>query len=126
VLSGMKIQAPKELEEVPNAADLGAGEKEVVAFGLRAPNAMLILDEQIGRFFAPVLKLTFTGMAKAILHNSDYRSVWHCKGALDKYFAARNETYRRNPRRVGKKIWGKELVKPCFIPSNNCKDPNWR
>ena len=65
-------------------------------------------------------------VAKAIHHNSDYRSVDDCKAALDKYFAARNETYRRNPRRAGKKIWGKELVKPCFTQSNNCKDPNWR
>ena len=76
--------------------------------------------------FLNVIESVFSGMAKAILHNSDYRSVEDCKAAIDKYFAERNETYRRNPRRAGKKIWGKELVKPCFTPSNNCKDPNWR
>jgi transposase len=76
--------------------------------------------------FLNVIESVFSGMAKAILHNSDYRSVEDCKAAIDRYFAERNEAYRRNPRRAGKKIWGKELVKPCFAPSNNCKDPNWR
>lgn len=76
--------------------------------------------------FLNVIESVFSGMAKAILHNSDYRSVEDCRTAIDRYFAERNEAYRRNPRRAGKKIWGKELVKPCFAPSNNCKDPNWR
>jgi transposase len=76
--------------------------------------------------FLNVIESVFSGMAKAILHNSDYQSVEDCKAAIDEYFAERNEAYRRNPRRAGKKIWGEELVKPCFTPSNNCKDPNWR
>ena len=76
--------------------------------------------------FLNVIESVFSGMAKAILHNSDYRSVEDCKAAIDRYFAERNEAYRRNPARAGKKIWGKELVKPRFAPSNNCKDPNWR
>ena len=76
--------------------------------------------------FLNVIESVFSGMAKAILHNSDYRSVGDCKAAIDKYFAERNEVYRRNPKRAGKKIWGKELVRPCFMPSNNCKDPDWR
>jgi hypothetical protein len=76
--------------------------------------------------FLNVIESVFSGMAKAILHNSDYPSVEDCKAAIDRYFAERNEAYRRNPRRAGKKIWGEELVEPCFTPSNNCKDPNWR
>jgi transposase len=76
--------------------------------------------------FLNVIESVFSGMAKAILHNSDYRSVGDCKAAIDKYFAERNEVYRRNPKRAGKKIWGKELVRPYFTPSNNCKDPDWR
>jgi transposase len=76
--------------------------------------------------FLNVIESVFSGMAKAILHNSDYRSVEDCKAAIDRYFAERNEAYRKNPKRAGKKIWGRELVKPCFTPSNNCKDPNWR
>jgi len=76
--------------------------------------------------FLNVIESVFSGMAKAILHNSDYQSVEDCKAAIDRYFAERNEAYRRNPKRAGKKIWGEELVEPCFTPSNNCKDPNWR
>ena len=76
--------------------------------------------------FLNVIESVFSGMAKAILHNSDYQCVEDCRAAIDRYFAERNEAYRRNPRRAGKKIWGEELVEPCFAPSNNCKDPNWR
>jgi hypothetical protein len=76
--------------------------------------------------FLNVIESVFSGMAKAILHNSDYQSVDDCRAAIDRYFAERNEAFRRNPRRAGKKIWGKELVPPGFAPSNNCKDPNWR
>ena len=76
--------------------------------------------------FLNVIESVFSGMAKAVIHNSDYQSVDECKKALDTYFAERNEYYRRNPRRAGNKIWGKELVLPSFKPSNNCKDPNWR
>lgn len=76
--------------------------------------------------FLNVIESVFSGMAKAILHNSDYRSVGDCEAAIDKYFAERNDAYRRNPRKAGNKIWGEELVRPCFNPSNNCKDPDWR
>jgi len=76
--------------------------------------------------FLNVIESVFSGMAKGILHNSDYQSAEDCRTAIDRYFAERNEAYRRNPRRAGKKIWGKELVQPCFTPSNNCKDPTWR
>ena len=76
--------------------------------------------------FLNVIESVFSGMAKAILHNSDYGSVDECKAAIDRYFEERNAAYQRNPRRAGNKIWGKELVAPWFSPSNNCKDPNWR
>jgi hypothetical protein len=76
--------------------------------------------------FLNVIESLFSGMARAVIHNSDYQSVEECKKAIDNYFAERNEYYRWNPRRAGSKIWGKELVQPSFKPSNNCKDPNWR
>jgi len=76
--------------------------------------------------FLNVIESVFSGMAKAILHNSDYPSVDDCRTAIDRYFTERNEAYRRNPRRAGNAIWGKELVQPRFVPSNYCKDPNWR
>jgi transposase len=76
--------------------------------------------------FLNVIESVFSGMAKAVIRNSDYQCVEECKIAIDAYIAERNEHYRRNPARAGNKIWGSELVQPRFNPSNNCKDPNWR
>jgi predicted nucleic acid-binding protein len=67
MLPWIKIQAPEGLDKVPTATDLGAGEKEVLALGLQVPNAVLILDERIGRLQAEVLKLTFTGTLGILL-----------------------------------------------------------
>ena len=79
-----------------------------------------------GAQFLNVIESVFSGMAKAIIHNSDYQSVSECKNAIDKYFAERNEKFLKNPKRAGNKIWGKERVKPVFDESNNCKDPMYR
>ena len=49
-------------------------------------------------------------MARAIIHNSNYQSVEECKFAIDKYFEERNSSFKKNPKRAGKKIWGKERV----------------
>jgi len=76
--------------------------------------------------FLNVIESVFSGMARAVLHNSDYQSVEECKEAIDTYFAERNESYKGHPRRPGNKIWGKERVEPSFKASNNCKDPKWR
>jgi hypothetical protein len=79
-----------------------------------------------GAQFLNVIESVFSGMARAIIHNSDYQSVDECKAAIDRYFAERNEAFRKNPKRAGKRIWGDELVEPVFKESNNCKDPRWR
>ena len=76
--------------------------------------------------FLNVIESVFSGMARAIIHNSDYQSVDECKVAIDRYFAERNTAFLENPKRAGKKIWGKELVKPVFKDSNNCKDSKYR
>jgi len=64
-------------------------------------------------------------MARAIIHNSDYKSVEECKGYIDKYFHERNQYYLEHPQRAGDKIWGKERESPVFRESNNCKDPRF-
>jgi hypothetical protein len=46
--------------------------------------------------------------------------------AIDRYFYERNIAFTANPRRAGKKIWGKERTEAVFKEENNCKDPNWR
>jgi transposase len=79
-----------------------------------------------GAQFLNVIESVFSGMARAILHNSNYGSVDECKAAIDMYFATRNQTFLEYPRRAGKKIWGKERVEAVFREENNCKDPRWR
>jgi len=49
------------------AADLGAGEKEVLALGTQVPAVVLILDERLGRLHAEALKLAFTGTMGILL-----------------------------------------------------------
>jgi transposase len=75
--------------------------------------------------FLNVIESIFSGMSRAIIHNSDYASADDAKAAIDRYFAERNAHFRENPRRAGGKIWGKERVKPEFSESNNCKDPRF-
>jgi hypothetical protein len=75
--------------------------------------------------FLNVIESVFSGMARAIIHNSDYQSVEAAKAAIDRYFRERNDYFRRHPKRAGRKIWGRERV-PCrFSEANNCKDPIW-
>ncbi len=73
--------------------------------------------------FLNVIESVFSGMARAIMHNSDYKSVEDCKGAIDRYFAERNEHFQIYPKRAGNKIWEKERNPAIFSESNNCKDP---
>jgi len=76
--------------------------------------------------FLNVIESVFSGMAKAIIHNSDYQSVEECKSAIDRYYSDRNEYFKKHPKRAGNKIWGKERVKSAFSESNNCKDPAYK
>jgi predicted nucleic acid-binding protein len=66
-LPWLTIQAPEGLDKVLAAADLGAGEKEVLALGTQVPGAVLILDERLGRLHAEALRLTFTGTIGILL-----------------------------------------------------------
>ena len=79
-----------------------------------------------GAQFLNVIESIFSGMARSIIHNSDYISVYEAKIAIDRYFGDRNEHFFRNPRRAGKKIWGQERVISGFEEANNCKDPAYR
>ena len=76
--------------------------------------------------FLNVIESIFSGMARAIIHNSDYSSLEAAKAAIDKYFEDRNSYFAAHPKRAGSKIWGQERV-PCkFSEGQNCKDPDWR
>jgi hypothetical protein len=73
--------------------------------------------------FLNVIESVFSGMCRAVIHNSDYANQDEAKAAIDRYFAERNEQFRLNPRRAGKTIWGEEREPPVFSESSNCKDP---
>jgi transposase len=79
-----------------------------------------------GAQFLNVIESVFSGMARAIIHSSDYKSVDEAKTAIDRYFAERNAQFRDHPRRAGKKLWGKEREPAVFSEASNCKDPRYR
>ena len=79
-----------------------------------------------GAQFLNVIESVFSGMARAIIHNSDYKSMDLAKAAIDRYFGDRNANFQRHPKRAGKKIWGSEREPPVFSDANNCKDPRYR
>ncbi len=79
-----------------------------------------------GAQFLNVIESVFSGLARGVIHNSDYKSVDEAKAAIDRYFEERNEDFQRNPKRAGKKIWGEERVVSEFHEANNCKDPRYR
>lgn len=79
-----------------------------------------------GAQFLNVIESVFSGMARAVIHNSNYLSVDDARAAIDRYFADRNQHFLDNPKRAGKRIWGDERVPSAFTDSNNCKDPCWR
>lgn len=76
--------------------------------------------------FLNVIESVFSGMARAIIHNSDYPSVEAAQEAIDRYFARRNEDFAQHPKRAGRKIWGKERVPSMFAEGQNCKDPMYQ
>ncbi len=79
-----------------------------------------------GAQFLNVIESMFSGMARSIIHNSDYKTLDDAKAAIDRYFADRNAYFRLHPKRAGKKIWGKEREVSEFSVANNCKDPRYR
>jgi len=79
-----------------------------------------------GAQFLNVIESVFSGMAKAIIHNSDYPSVEVAQDAINRYFEDRNAHFSKYPKRAGNKIWGQERVPSEFSEAHNCKDPLYR
>jgi hypothetical protein len=78
-----------------------------------------------GAQFLNVIESVFSGMARSIIHNSDYKTLDEAKAAIDRYFADRNAHFMLHPKRAGRKIWGKEREVADFSEANNCKDPRY-
>src|SRR5947207_10219274 len=79
-----------------------------------------------GAQFLNVIESVFSGMARAIIANSNYGSIDEARTAIDRYVQERNEKFRCSPRRAGGTIWGKEREPSRFSEANNCKDPLYR
>jgi len=74
--------------------------------------------------FLNVIESVFCGLAKAVIHNSDYPSTDDCKAAIDLHFSTRNQYFQANPKQAGRKIWGKELVKAHFSETHHTRNRN--
>jgi transposase len=79
-----------------------------------------------GAQFLNVIESVFSGMARAVIANSNYGSVDEARAAIERYIRERNEKFRLSPQRAGRKIWGLEREPARFSASNNCKDPRYR
>jgi transposase len=55
--------------------------------------------------FLDVIEAVFSAMKKAVIHNSDYQSEEEMKDAISVHFCERNEFFKHNPKRAGKRIW---------------------
>jgi hypothetical protein len=76
--------------------------------------------------FLNVIESVFSGMARAVIHNSDYASVADAQAAITRYLNDRNSSFAIAPRRAGQAIWGQERVPAAFTVTNNCKDSRYR
>lgn len=74
--------------------------------------------------FLNVIESVFCGLAKAVIHNSDYTSTDECKAAIDLHFTTRNLHFQASPKQAGRKIWGKELVKAHFSETHHTRNRN--
>ena len=61
--------------------------------------------------FLNVIETVFSTMKKAVIHDSDYQSEEEMKTAISRHFRERNEFFKHNPRRAGKKIWEIDFFK---------------
>ena len=72
--------------------------------------------------FLNVIESVFAGLARAVIHNSDYINVDECKHAISLHFDTRNKYFTANPKHAGRKIWGKEIVKARFSENQHCRN----
>jgi hypothetical protein len=80
---------------------------------------MEIIPLPSGAQFLNVIESVFSGMARAIIHNSDYRTVEDAQTAIVRYIDERNSAFRENPLRAGRSIWGKERTASEFLDTHD-------
>ncbi len=72
--------------------------------------------------FLDVLEAVFSGMKNAVIHLSDYQSEDQMKTAISRHFVERNQHFKDNPKRAGRKIWEVDF----FQDMNNLRSGNYR
>ena len=72
--------------------------------------------------FLDVIESIFSGMKKAVIHHSDYKTPDEMKTAISRHFMERNAYFAETPKRVGKKIWEVDF----FQDTNNMRSGNYR
>ena len=72
--------------------------------------------------FLDVIEAVFSAMKKAVIHNSDYQSEEEMKTAISVHFCERNEFFKHNPKRAGKRIWQIDF----FEDHNHIRSGNYR
>jgi transposase len=72
--------------------------------------------------FLDVIEAVFSGMKRAVIHNSNYQSEEEMKSAISAHFRERNEFFKHNPKRPGKKIWEIDF----FQDHNYIRSGNYR
>jgi len=87
----------------------------------RAPT-LKVLPLPSSSQFLNVIESVFSGLARAVLHNSDYGNLEDAKKAVARYIDERNLAFQKDPRRAGRSIWKMERVPSVFQEANNCKD----
>ena len=72
--------------------------------------------------FLDVIEAVFSGMKRAVIHHSNYKSEDEMKSAISRHFQKRNDHFKANPKRAGKKIWEIDF----FQDYNNIRSGNYR
>ena len=72
--------------------------------------------------FLNVIEAVFSAMKRAVIHGSDYQSKEEMKATISTHFCERNEFFKHNPKRAGKKIWDIDF----FQDPNHIKSGNYR
>jgi transposase len=72
--------------------------------------------------FLNVIEAVFSAMKRAVIHNSDYESDEEMKNTISGHFSERNDYFKHNPKRAGKRIWNINF----FEDHSNLRSGNYR
>jgi transposase len=84
---------------------------------------IFLLPLPVSAQFLDVIEAVFSGMKRAVIHHSDYRSTREMKSAISAHFKDRNDFFKQNPQRAGKKIWDIDFFEDYDnLPSGNYRE----